>query len=183
MHFLHLSFTLLCTRTSPLQTPLQIIVARWYRFNIIRFKRSWSCYGPLFGLTTTNGNQGDGYVAYKFFQNWLRVPRLRRTPHMLLDGFGQHYWTNIFTKNLKWKTPSQNIKIHGWTPALFCTPNFLMCCFFFSQWWRKTPRSARKYCNTGATAQEREQALRWILGFGSNITVNLICYRVTSTRD
>ena len=47
----------------------------------------------------------------------------------------------------------------------------------------KSPRSARKYCNTGATAQEREQAQRLIHGCGSNITVNLICYRVTSTRD
>ena len=46
-----------------------------------------------------------------------------------------------------------------------------------------SPRSARKYCNTGATAQEREQAQRLIHGYGSNITVNLICYRVTSTRD
>ena len=67
------------------------------------------------------------------------------------------------------------------------TINPLFLRFFFLQFiffvLAKSPRSARKYCNTGATAQEREQARRLIHGCGSNITVNLICYRVTSTRD
>ena len=62
-------------------------------------------------------------------------------------------------------------------------PFFWELSFFFGQWWRRTPRSTRKQCRTGATVLEREQARRLIHGRGSNNTVNLICYHVTSTRD
>ena len=72
----------------------------------------------------------------------------------------------------------ENVLNHHHNPGFFrFFPQFVFLVL------AKSPRSARKYCNTGATAQEREQARRLIHGCGSNITVNLICYRVTSTRD
>ena len=68
-----------------------------------------------------------------------------------------------------------------WPPSVFSTPGR----FLGKTWARyprnkaksgagimfpfvlaKTPRSSRKYCNTGATAQEREQAQRWVHGCG-----------------
>ena len=41
----------------------------------IRLKRLWSWYKPVLGLTTSFMER-CGIVAYKFFQNWLRVRNL-----------------------------------------------------------------------------------------------------------
>ena len=69
-----------------------------------------------------------------------------------------NYGLDIFTRKMKLRLSDTQQNKLSWKHSLILFVSLLVVA--------KSPRSARKYCNTGATAQEREQAQRWILGCG-----------------
>ena len=119
----------------------------------IRLKRLWSWYKPVLWLTTSFMER-CGIVAYKFFQNWLRVRAMVfnfyiwAQTHQISNGYGHCGRSggkySIFVQgNAQWSRKKKNNKCMNFFflgTFLF----FLGTFFFFGQWWRGTPRSTRK---------------------------------------
>ena len=110
-----------------------------------------------------------------FFKTGWECPTVRGGGLCTAEQRQLLYESDIFTRKMKLRLSETKQNKFSWEKKISLLVSLLVVA--------KSPRSARKYCNTGATAQEREQAQRLIHAYGSNITVNLICYRVTSTRD
>jgi len=58
----------------------------------VELKRLWSWYKPVLGFTTSFMER-CGSVAYKFFQNWLRVRKL---------GWSCNNWAQTYQLSIRW---------------------------------------------------------------------------------
>ena len=112
----------------------------------VRLKRLWSWYKPVLGLTTSFMER-CGIVAYKFFQNWLRVRKLVSGWHIWAQT---HQLSIRLTKmdDQKENTVSLFKETHNGRKRkknvdLLITGEWALF-FFRGQWWRRTPRSTRK---------------------------------------
>ena len=116
----------------------------------IRLKRLWSWYKPVLWLTTSFMER-CGIVAYKFFQNWLRVRvmvfnfYIWAQTHQISNGYGHCGRSggkySIFVQgNAQWSRKKNNNK---------CMNFFFLGTFFFfwelSFFWSMVARNASQH--------------------------------------